>query len=107
MPGCFGPRGARHTRYGCIHTEVVILYRQFNRSTGFNFMASEQPTDLFTELERRKTFLTVEELADILNVSTKSVYRMTKKGILPHMKIGTQIRLEAATTARWLRGRAA
>lgn len=67
----------------------------------------DRPNDFFSELERRKGFLTVEELSDYLKVSTKTLYRMTRKGILPHLRIGTQIRLEPVTTAQWLRERAA
>jgi excisionase family DNA binding protein len=62
-------------------------------------------SDFYTQLEHRRGFLTVEEFASELKVSPKSIYRLVQKGILPSVRVGKQIRLEAVTTAQWLRER--
>jgi excisionase family DNA binding protein len=61
--------------------------------------------DRYTQLEQRKGFITVEEFAGELQVSQRSIYRLVKKGILPAVRVGGQIRLEPVTTAQWLRQR--
>ncbi len=45
-------------------------------------------------LQRQKTLLTAEALAEILNVAEVSVYRWSKKGLLPSVKIGTALRFD-------------
>jgi excisionase family DNA binding protein len=41
----------------------------------------------------RARFLTVHEVADLLRVSTMTVYRLIKSGDLPAVRIGKSLRL--------------
>jgi excisionase family DNA binding protein len=59
------------------------------------------------QLQARRGLLTAEELAALLNVSEKTVYRWSKSGSLPSVRIGTLVRFEPATVSTWLRERGA
>jgi len=47
--------------------------------------------------------LTVDQVADLLQVSRASVYRMVGKKAIPHVRVGRSIRFDRADLARWLR----
>ena len=51
--------------------------------------------------------LTVEELAELLNVSTKGLYSKVRTGRMPALKLGSMIRFDPHVTARWLEDQAA
>jgi excisionase family DNA binding protein len=54
-----------------------------------------------------RRLLTAEELAALLNVSEKTVYRWSKSGSLPSVRLGTLVRFEPAAVSVWLRERGA
>lgn len=56
-------------------------------------------------IEAYSRALTVEELAELIEVSVKTVRRHTRSGSLPAYHIGSLIRLDPAQTAKWLRAR--
>ena len=45
------------------------------------------------ELRSYSMALTVPEVAEILRVCTKTVYKLIKEGSIPHVKIGREIRV--------------
>ena len=47
---------------------------------------------------------TIMDVAMILKVSEKTVYRMIKERKLPHIRVGKQIRVSAAVLERYLQG---
>lgn len=65
------------------------------------------PMATLKELELRRELLTAEELAALLNVSEKTVYRWSKLGSLPSVRLGTTVRFEPAVVSMWLRERGA
>ncbi len=60
---------------------------------------------LADSIAKREALLTVEELAGLLNLSTRTVHRLTKAGTLPCMRIGVSVRFEPTLIADWLRQR--
>lgn len=46
--------------------------------------------------------MTVDELAKMLRVSTKTVYRLLKRGELPALRIGHHWRFSRKDVHRWL-----
>ena len=54
-------------------------------------------------VEGKKEALRVEELARILDVSIKKIYRMAAKGQIPFLKISSSIRFDPHDVAVWLR----
>jgi excisionase family DNA binding protein len=46
--------------------------------------------------------MTVPELADMLGVSKNGLYEQVKAGTLPGLRIGTTVRLNPRTIAKWL-----
>jgi excisionase family DNA binding protein len=54
-------------------------------------------------VESKKEALRVEEVARILNVSVKKIYRMAANGQIPSLKISNSIRFDPRDIAVWLR----
>lgn len=54
-------------------------------------------------VEGKKEALRVAEIARILDVSVKKIYRMTAKGQIPSLKISSSIRFDPHDIAVWLR----
>jgi len=49
--------------------------------------------------------LKVGELAELTQISERSLYRLIKMGKIPVYQIGIQVRLDPKSTADWLRRR--
>jgi excisionase family DNA binding protein len=60
---------------------------------------------LADKIEQMKKALTVEEFAEMMNVSKKFVYKMLKRSGLESYQLGGIIRLDPVITAQWLRSR--
>lgn len=54
-------------------------------------------------VESKKEALRVAEVAQILDVSIKKIYRMAAKGQIPSLKISSSIRFDPHDIAAWLR----
>lgn len=57
-------------------------------------------------VEGKKEALRVAEIAEILDVSIKKIYRMAAKGQIPSLKISSSIRFDPQEIAAWLRSQA-
>lgn len=55
-------------------------------------------------VEQKKEALRVEDVAHILGVSIKQIYKMAAKGQIPSMKIANCVRFDPHDIATWLRG---
>jgi excisionase family DNA binding protein len=62
-------------------------------------------SSLIESIAARKTALTIEELADILNCSKEKLYKMRKSGRIPHFTLGSMIRFDPQKIATWLQDR--
>jgi excisionase family DNA binding protein len=54
-------------------------------------------------VEEKKEALRVAEVARILDVSIKKIYRMAAKGQIPSLKVSSSIRFDPHDIAAWLR----
>jgi excisionase family DNA binding protein len=61
---------------------------------------------LVSLVRRRRTAWTAEELAEILSLSRKHIYKLAKKGRMPSLRIGGAIRFDPHATAAWLEAKA-
>jgi excisionase family DNA binding protein len=59
--------------------------------------------DLADSLAQRATALTVSDVASLLNISERQVYKLAADGRIPCFKIGNSIRFDPAAFAEWLR----
>ena len=59
------------------------------------------------KIEAHTTLISPDTLAGYLGLSRKSIYARVKSGTLPAIRLGGSIRFDPATTAKWLRARAA
>jgi excisionase family DNA binding protein len=50
-------------------------------------------------------FITVNELADYIRVKPIWVYQKTRKGEIPHLKIGKMLRFRRSTIEEWLKSK--
>ena len=46
-----------------------------------------------------------DDVAEILNVSSRQVRRLAAKGEIPHVVVGTMYRFDRADIERWLAGK--
>jgi excisionase family DNA binding protein len=66
--------------------------------------ARSAPSDLFDLLESKPVW-SIEELADVLTVSRKTLYKHAKRGNLPSFRIGSCVRVYGKGLADHLRGK--
>jgi excisionase family DNA binding protein len=57
-------------------------------------------------VRRRRTAWTADELAEVLSLSTKHIYKLAKRGRMPSLRIGGAIRFDPHATAVWLESKA-
>ena len=57
-------------------------------------------------LDKRATALTVSEVAEILNISERQVYKLASLNIIPSFRVGSSIRFDPSQVAAWLRQKA-
>jgi excisionase family DNA binding protein len=57
---------------------------------------------LSSQIRNRRTAWTAEELADVLCLSRKHIYKLAKRGRMPSLRIGGAIRFDPFATANWL-----
>ena len=55
-------------------------------------------------VEQKKEALRVEDVARILDISVKQIYKMPAKGQIPSLKIANCVRFDPHDVAVWLRG---
>ncbi len=55
------------------------------------------------EMMNRAEMLKIQDVAKYLNISSITIYRMLKKGILPAHKIGAQWRFRKEEIDQWIR----
>jgi excisionase family DNA binding protein len=63
--------------------------------------------DLADSLEQRTTALAVSDVAELLNISERQVYKLASDGSIPCFKIGGSVRFDPSAFAAWLRQRIA
>jgi len=65
--------------------------------------AADLPRSLPEQLEKIAHALTAKNLAQLLQVSEVTVYKLAKANKLPSFRIGTAVRFDPRAVARWLR----
>jgi excisionase family DNA binding protein len=55
-------------------------------------------------IEQKKEALRVEDVARILDISVKQIYKMAAKGQIPSLKIANCVRFDPREVAVWLKG---
>ena len=66
--------------------------------------ACSAPSDLFDLLESKPVW-SIEELAEVLTVSRKTLYKQAKRGNFPSFRIGSCVRVYGKGLADHLRGK--
>ena len=61
---------------------------------------------MLEELKTRRKAMTVREVADILNLSQREIYKLAASNQIPHFKIGSSVRFDPASVLTWLESRA-
>lgn len=64
---------------------------------------ADRPRSLPEQLEKIAHALTAKNLAQLLQVSEVTVYKLAKANKLPSFRIGTAVRFDPSAVARWLR----
>jgi excisionase family DNA binding protein len=66
---------------------------------------TDQKLDLASRIEAKASAWTVEDLADLLELSPKTLYKMANSGRISVIRIGGMLRFDPVLTANWLRAR--
>jgi excisionase family DNA binding protein len=61
----------------------------------------DRPQDLWRLLVQEQKLLTADELAKILNTTTRTIYRLCEQG-LPYVKMGSALRFDPLKVGAWL-----
>ena len=56
-------------------------------------------------LRAKRSAMTVKELADILSLSQREIYKLAASNQIPHFKIGSSVRFEPSLVLIWLEER--
>jgi excisionase family DNA binding protein len=56
-------------------------------------------------LRTRHSALTVREVAELLNLSQREIYKLAAMNQIPHFKIGSSVRFDPSTVLVWLEAR--
>ena len=67
---------------------------------------NSESESLASLVRQRRTAWTAEELAEVLSLSRKHIYKLAKKGRMPSLRIGGAIRFDPHATAAWLESKA-
>jgi excisionase family DNA binding protein len=57
---------------------------------------------MLEELKTKRKAMTVREVADILSLSQREIYKLAASNQIPHFKIGSSVRFDPATVLLWL-----
>jgi excisionase family DNA binding protein len=63
------------------------------------------PNRLAGDLHKKQKALTVADVADLLQVSQRHVYKLVQTGEIPHFKIGASVRFDPCLLADWVKAR--
>jgi len=74
-----------------------------SNSSGDQF--SKQNQGLADLIEGKTRALRVSDLAKLLNISERQVYKLAAENRIPHLKIAGSIRFDPSALAAWLRQR--
>ena len=56
-------------------------------------------------LRAKRSAMTVKELADILSLSQREIYKLAASNQIPHFKIGASVRFDPSRVLVWLEAR--
>lgn len=65
-----------------------------------------EPADVFEQLAACRKLLTAREVHDLVGISEKTLYKYASLSLIPHYKIGANVRFRPRELADWLRARA-
>lgn len=88
-----------------VHTGISL--GALGRSHQKKLLPATQPNNesMAAQIRNRRTALTAEELAELLALSRRHIYKLAKKGRMPSLSIGGAIRFDPDSTANWLEGK--
>ena len=60
---------------------------------------------MLEELKTRRKAMTVKEVADILNLSEREIYKLAASNQIPHFRVGSSVRFDPASVLAWVEAR--
>jgi excisionase family DNA binding protein len=60
---------------------------------------------MLEELKTKRSAMTVKEVAEILSLSQREIYKLAASNQIPHFKIGSSVRFEPSMVLTWLEER--
>ncbi|WP_089407781.1 helix-turn-helix domain-containing protein [Granulicella rosea] len=69
-------------------------------------LEGKQEGNIVSHIRCRRSAWTAENLAELLSLSKKHIYRLAKQGRMPSYRVGGAVRFDPQATADWLEDRA-
>jgi len=60
---------------------------------------------LFEQLSTAPAPLTIAQTADLLGLHQQTIYRWTRKGKMPSLRLGGTVRIDPAQLSEWVKAR--
>jgi excisionase family DNA binding protein len=65
-----------------------------------------EPSDTFiAKIRQRRNLMSVKEVAEMLGLSSETIYRMARKSRIPVLRLGLTLRFDPQMIALWLEGK--
>jgi putative molybdopterin biosynthesis protein len=107
LPSGFWTRPVESIRLNGVMAEIASFGGVWGRQAGwFNGLARlfiQSPTrDTTRKSHMSERFLQISQVADLLEISKTTIRRLVKKGVLPAIRVGRQIRIDERRLEKWL-----
>ena len=66
-------------------------------------LAHPEVLSVTDRLAQKKSLLSVQEVAELLGENQFTIYRRCKRGLMPHIRLGSSTKFDPAQVAKWLR----
>ena len=80
----------------------VAQSRQIPRASAYKGEPDTSGKTLIETIRSHRSALTADQLASLLGIRAKQIYKLAKNGRLPVYRFGASIRLDPRITADWL-----
>ena len=78
-----------------------------NRAVNINYREAHHRAFCDYLAKRGPVAMTVTEVAEVLNVSERHIYKLVSENKIPHVKIGSAVRFDAGDLIDWIKRMAA
>jgi excisionase family DNA binding protein len=87
------------------HWTGIVVAVTLSMPRGIFPSTNEEIFNMLEALRAKRSAMTVKELADILSLSQREIYKLAASNQIPHFKVGSSVRFEPSMVLAWLEAR--